>query len=424
VVLFTIPVTKKWLRQLIVALVLICHSSLRGVVEILRDVFDYDVSLGTVFNVLHAAVEKARVVNARQDLSKVRVGAHDEVFQSGQPILVGVCAHSTYCYLLAAEDHRDGETWGVRLLDLEAQGFRPRHTVADAGQGLRAGQVLAMPGVPCHGDVFHALRDVGQMVTFLENRAYGVISVRDQLEHKMVRLKGVGEGQKLSKRLALARKEEVAALELVSDVAILTGWLQNDILSIAGPDLAARQKLYDFVVEELRAREQRCMHRIGPVRRALENQRDTLLAFAANLDTGISALSDKFGILPGLVREVILTESLDPKNAKRRSLEASLRQKLGSRFEGVQQAVAALVQDTVRASSIVENVNSRVRPYIFLRRHLGSDSLELLRFFLNHRRFMRSDHAVRVDKSPAELLTGTPMPHWIELLGFERFSRN
>ena len=39
-VLFHLPVTKAWLRQLVLALVLICHSSYRGVVELLRDLFD------------------------------------------------------------------------------------------------------------------------------------------------------------------------------------------------------------------------------------------------------------------------------------------------------------------------------------------------------------------------------------------------
>ncbi len=45
----------------------------------------------------------------------------------------------------------------------------------------------------------------------------------------------------------------------------------------------------------------------------------------------------------------------------------------------------------------------------------------MLRFFLNHRTFMRSEHPERVSKSPTELLTGKKHPHWLELLGFERF---
>ena len=40
-VLFHLPVTKGWLYQLILELVLICHSSYRGVVELLRDLFRY-----------------------------------------------------------------------------------------------------------------------------------------------------------------------------------------------------------------------------------------------------------------------------------------------------------------------------------------------------------------------------------------------
>ena len=38
-VLFYLPVTKAWLRQLVLGLVFICHSSTRGLVELLRDLF-------------------------------------------------------------------------------------------------------------------------------------------------------------------------------------------------------------------------------------------------------------------------------------------------------------------------------------------------------------------------------------------------
>jgi hypothetical protein len=69
-------------------------------------------------------------------------------------------------------------------------------------------------------------------------------------------------------------------------------------------------------------------------------------------------------------------------------------------------------------------LNSRLRGYFFLRRQLGPDYLVLLQFFLNHRRFLRSEHAERVGKSPAELLTGTAHAHWLELLGHTRFCRN
>jgi hypothetical protein len=58
------------------------------------------------------AVVQARSCNGQQGLCGVRIGAHDEIFQSGRPVLVGSDADSTSCYLLSLEDHRDGDTWG------------------------------------------------------------------------------------------------------------------------------------------------------------------------------------------------------------------------------------------------------------------------------------------------------------------------
>src|ERR1035441_9731884 len=138
-VLFHLPVTKQWLDQAILGLTLISHSPIRGVCEFFRDLLDYPVSVGKVYNVLQGAVEQARTYNGQQDLSGVRIGPHDEIFQSGRPVLVGADVDSTFCYLLSLEDQRDGDTWAFRLLELQERGFDPEATIADAGSGLRAG---------------------------------------------------------------------------------------------------------------------------------------------------------------------------------------------------------------------------------------------------------------------------------------------
>lgn len=51
-VLFYLPVTKAWLRQLVLALVLVGHAPYRAVVELFRDLFDWTISLGTVHNIV------------------------------------------------------------------------------------------------------------------------------------------------------------------------------------------------------------------------------------------------------------------------------------------------------------------------------------------------------------------------------------
>ena len=70
---------------------------------------------------------------------------------------------------------------------------------------------------------------------------------------------------------------------------MLYDWLRRDILAVAGPDYETRRELLDFVVAELRQREKQCPDRIGPVCTMLVNQRDDLLAFAAQLDKDLAA---------------------------------------------------------------------------------------------------------------------------------------
>jgi len=425
-VLFYLPVTKQWLRQLTLGLVLLCHSPLRGVVELLRDLFDYDISLGTVFNTVHAAITPARRCNDAQGLSRVRVGGHDEIFQARQPVLVGVDLLSTYCYLLSIEDGRDADTWGVHLLVLQERGFDPDYVVADAGPALRAGQAAVMPEVPCRSDVFHALQEAHEVVTRLENRAYDVMTTCADLARKIARAKQQGRRPDPScvKQLSDAGKKQAQAVALADDVALLGRWLRYDVLALAGPAHVDRQALYDFLLAELKARVPQAPTLLGRLVTYLKGQRDNLLAFAAQLDRDFAALATTFAVAPEVVRELFAVQSLELDNPRRWRRDAPLRRLLGRCYFPLSQALDEVRRSTVRASSLVENLNSRLRSYFFLRRHLGNDYLALLQFFLNHRRYPRSEHAERVDKSPAELLTGQSHPHWLELLGYTRFSRN
>jgi len=422
-VLFHLPITKGWIRQFVLTLALEGHSSFRGIRQTALDLLDYSLSLGTIHNILQQAADGARLINQAQDLAAVRVGAHDEIYQAGRPVLVGLDAHSTYCYLLAEEDHCDETTWGVHLLDLADQGLRPDYTVADGGLALRAGQAAAWEGVPCHGDVFHAQRDLGNLALYLEHRASGCARARRKLERQMQRRKRHGKGNQLARRLEVARRAEAQAGALAADIGILADWMQQDILSLAGPSWAVRKEMFDFVVGELAQREQLCLHRIGPVRRALQRQREDLLAFAAVLEEQLASLAGQFQVPAVLVHQVCQLQALDPRGPVYWQHRGPLLAKLGAKFHPLEQAVRAAMDDVIRASSLVENLNSRLRNYFFLRRELGNGYLELLRFFLNHRPFQRSRRAQRVGHSPAELLNGRSHPHWLEMLGFQRSRR-
>ena len=429
-VLFHLPVTKNWLKQAALALTLLCHSSYRGVHEFYRDLLGVHLSVGTMHNIVQDAVAKARPHNLGQDLANVNIAGLDEIFQKRQPVLVGADIRSTYCFLLNAEDQRDGDTWAIRLLECQDRGFAPQATIADFGTGIRAGQKRAMPGVPCRGDVFHALHEITPVVAFLENRAYDTIAAHDKLEHKKTKLQQQGRRgqsgqlQSLSHKVTAAAQEQAKAIPLADDVAVLARWLRADVFAVSALPYADRAALFDFIVAELQARASFCPHRLGPVCTLLQNHRDQLLAFAWQLDEDLSKLAAEFEVPVALVRELLDLQTLDKRQPFRWQKEAALRQRLPGRFYQIEQAVRVLSKQVVRASSIIENINSRLRNYFFLRREIGSGYLELLQFFLNHRRFLRSECPERVDKSPAELLTGQPHPHWLEMLGYSRSCQN
>ena len=423
-ILFHLPVTKSWLYQLILGLVLICHSSYRGVVELFRDLFDLPISVGTVHNRLEAAAVTADEINQSQDLSGIEVGLLDEIFQSNRPVLVGVDAASTYGYLLKGVEHRDEDTWGYHLLDVMAQDFDPDYTIADGGSGLRAGQKAVMPDKPCHGDVFHIQHQFEQVANGLARQAQGSVTHSIKLEQKIIKAKLIGNmTQKLTIQQVKAKRREAGLVARAQDVKILCQWFSHDVLALAGPALAVRQELFDFIEAELQQRAGKQYPTIRKLRKALHNQRDQLLAFAGVLDQKLNATADDFDLPFQAVRDVCLLHRKHPTSNAYWQRWNQLHSKLSGKFYEVMEAVGEALKETPRASSMVENLNSRLRNYFFLRRSLGDDYLSLLQFFLNHQQFLRSRVPERVGKSPKELLTGEAHPHWLELLGFKRFQR-
>jgi hypothetical protein len=189
---------------------------------VFRDLFDTSISVGTVHNRLQATAEKAAEINQSQDLAGIKVGLQDEIFQSNRPVLVGVDAASTYCYLLKSVEHRDEDTWGFHLLDVMEQGFDPDYTIADGGSGLRAGQKAVMPETPCHGDVFHIQQQFEQVANGLARQAQGATTQRLKLEQTIIHaLLTNSMTQKLTIQQVKANRREAGLVARAQDVKIL-----------------------------------------------------------------------------------------------------------------------------------------------------------------------------------------------------------
>jgi hypothetical protein len=251
----------------------------------------------------------------------------------------------------------------------------------------------------------------------LSRLAKGVRSQREKLQAKIDHAGQRGPDDELATRLQLTRQTKTAAYWLARDIRTLTQWLSHDVLALAGPALATRQVLFDFIVEELARREPEDARRIRPLRVALQNRRDDWLAFAGVLDGKLASIAKAHEIHRSVVREACVLQRLASTSSAFWQGWNRLRATTGCKFHAVFDAVSRAMAQTPRSSSLVENLNSRLRNYFTLRRHLGGSYLDLLRFFLNHRRFMRSRRAERNGRSPRELMTSRDHPHWLTMLG-------
>ena len=177
------------------------------------------------------------------------------------------------------------------------------------------------------------------------------------------------------------------------------------------------------MVEEFKKLEILEPHRISVMRITLENKREAALGFVDVLEVKFAAIRDQFSISMESVWSMCVLQRCHAMEYQYVLRSELLEAELGDRFDAIEDAVIAALYSTERTSSMIENLNGRVRKHLYYRQESGRGFLDLLRFYFNHTLFLRSTRVERHKKSPAEILSGKPHPHWLEMLGFERFKR-
>jgi len=222
-----------------------------------------------------------------------------------------------------------------------------------------------------------------------------------------------------------AETAQAVAIGLADDLRLLLEWMRTDVLGMAGDPLTVREELYDFICQELKARQALCPHRLKPLVRTLRNQRCVLLGFVRALDQRLASLAQERGVPLAAVQAVCRLEALDKNQSLYWQRRTDVIRRWGHvAWTAVERAAREALAATPRASSMVENLNGRLRSHFFLWRRTSRPYLELLRFYLNHRPYLRSLHANRVGKSPYELLSGRTHPFWLDLLASHRPSQD
>lgn len=422
-VLFYLPVTKKWLIGFILCLILHCRASYRGIHKLFYDAFDYDISIGTIHNVVQTAAITAKNINTKQDLSAITIAAHDELFHHNDPILTGIDIPSLYCHLLSKEDHRDGETWAINILDLKKQKFNPARVIADDGSGLRAGHSLVCANIPCDIDNFHITKDLMDLRRYFRHKSKSAITWRRTCETKSQEAIKPATIQKYTEKLVIAIEGEKLMQYLTVTIDTLVSWLEHDVFNKPGDNIIIRRELFNFIVAELEVLAKLHPHRILPMCVKLEDVRDLMLAFVNVLEEKFVAIANQHHCSIGTIWEICKLQRCKYLGDNYLVRSEAIVLQLGDLFEEIEDAVIAALDSTERTSSMVENLNSRVNSYLYIRKSSDQSFLDLLQFYFNHTPFLRSERGYRVNKTPTEILTGKQHNSWLELLGHNRFKR-
>jgi len=418
-VLYYIPVTKAYIQRAVTALYLVCRAGSRDIKSFMDLIFDYSLSIGTVSNILDKSSEDAIKINNQYDLSSIQTGCSDELFHHNKPLLATVDINSRFCPLLVHADHRDYETWGIHLLDLQARGYNPESVILDGAKGLIKGHEEALPETVIQHDHFHFIMDMKDCGRYLKNRINSSTTAAMKLFQQSVRGRDEAKKQTRTEAFEVALNE-LSALETVhTTFKTLSSWMQYDVLQLAGKPPIERAILYDFIQSEMTNLALAHPHRIGDIVTSLNTRRDALLDVTNTLNDKFMALSEKHHVSIDIIWSIcyIARYAFDSLHHGIKSNE--LESLIGSKYDEIEDDVLHVLETTHRCSSMVENFNSRLRPYLDKRRFITPKRLALILFYLNHKPFARSKHERLVNKTPAESLTGKPHELWLNMLGFD-----
>ncbi|MGZ3237215.1 MAG: hypothetical protein ACXU8A_07560, partial [Burkholderiaceae bacterium] len=164
-------------------------------------------------------------------------------------------------------------------------------------------------------------------------------------------------------------------------------------------------------------------HRINAIVTSLQYRRKALLDVADALNDQFVQLAKQYKMSIQTIWNVCYTTRYGIDHCSYHEQSSALEGLIGEKYDEIEDAVLAILAKTHRCSSMVENLHSRLRPYLDEQKSISQKILGLLQFYLNHWPFMRSQHERLKDKTPAEAMTGTPHPPWLEMLGFACFKR-
>jgi hypothetical protein len=383
----------------------------REVARCLAELLDADVSASWVNAELARREAAAARVNAQWTPLIRETLAGDEIYSNGAPNLLVVGNDSLYIYALTRQPRCDGETWGCVLVTVpDCPQF-----ASDAGKGLAAGAALAQ--LPAHQvDWDHLLRPLWGQAARLEERAYAALQA---VEDRAALFAQAHTPKRLAQHLATWERLNAEAQVQIQQADTFRGLAQQVDAEFALIDGATGQVRDPTAgATRLRAVGRQLQAWSGEIYQKLSsyllNLADRLFSYQPVLTQALVPLIERWGAPAIQALSQLWQIEADERRQPRAQLERDAWQPQWARaldeastlltWEQLGPAWAAVTQvlsRVWRGSSLVECVNSLLRPRLDSRKQTDQGCLDLFRFLHNVRPFQRGK---RAGSSPAQLV--------------------
>jgi hypothetical protein len=401
------------------------NCSLLRISAILQALHYHPHSVGFLSQFFHSAGQRLPSTLVMPS-KKVVFYLSDEIFAIHMPILLTIDAQSTTILKIELASDRSAETWREHFAALEQHHFVSLGMASDRGLGLVAGYQAACDLPLWVADYFHEFRDLFEVLHQLERKAYAAIAKEDDAARKFA---GAKSETNLAQRLQQYDTAQHAceqAIALYDHLAMLLHLLR-EALHLCSPH--GRLRTQENVRSELlllfdMLQELDCAtitHTLTPIRKHID---DIVVPFkhaetiATELRGVVPHEALDFLVLAWHHEHLSYQSGSKPKRYSQKERDfwlAGAEGLLGDEFDPLKALVFDKLDTIVRASSLVEMVNSLIRPYLnSCKGQLSQETLNLIMFYHNHRRYKSGK---RQGKAPLELLTGKPLEApWWELL--------
>ena len=420
------------LKRAIVTLRAIAPNSLRAIEDVLPILYPpVDTpSYGIIQQIVVEAEKNAANFNVNSDLSRIHIGALDEMFSQGDPVFAGVDLETGYLFTLSLEEHRGGDDWEKILAQGKDQGLVLEIVVKDAARGIADGVNRIFPGAEQRDDCFHAHYEMGKRRLILERRAYGAMAREIEAQEKLDKAQREGGNtlNELDANLQAAKQKCLSAMathdtfeqamrevqEAMEFVDLQTGQIRTAL---------GMRTAIESAANKMRTMSDEQCSKVGTY---IFNRAPGLSLYMNEIAQQFDTLAAMRGVETSCLAAIIWRLVDDLRKGRRpwsRSEDEKhligayhrFRQVAGKHADEIFAGVDAILKKRFRASSAIEGFNAALRPHLYVHKGASQGFLDLFRAHFNLR---KRRWGARKGTSAHECLTGNHVEDWLSLLGF------